>query len=112
MGEYRQWGQFAAAFGSAVARALAEPRLVVVVGPTEDPQARALWQVAARSDDPAGVRQWLVPGRDERRIADAGYPAERVAAYVCVGTACSAPILSPAELAAELVRARRRFSTD
>jgi hypothetical protein len=112
VGEYRQWGQFAAAFGSAVARALAEPRLIVVVGPTEDPQALAFWQVAARSDDPAGVRQWLVPERDERRIADGGYPAERVAAYVCVGPACSAPILSPAELAAELARARRRFPTD
>ena len=112
VGEYRQWGQFAAAFGSAVARALAEPRLAVVVGPTEEPQARALWQVAAQSDDPHAVRQWLVPGRDDARIADRGYPAGRIAAYVCVGTDCSAPIVSPAELAAELAGARRRFTAD
>jgi uncharacterized protein YyaL (SSP411 family) len=112
VGEYRQWGQFAAAFGSAVARALSEPRLLVVVGPEEDPTAKALWQVAMRSDDPAGARQWLVPGRDGERIAAGGYPADRVAAYVCIGIVCSAPIDAPADLAAELARARRRFAAD
>jgi uncharacterized protein YyaL (SSP411 family) len=109
VGEYRQWGQFAAAFGSAVARALSEPRLVVVVGPADDPAAKALWQVARQSDDPNGARQRLVPGRDGERIAERGYPPDRVAAYVCVGTVCSAPITAPAALAAELARVRRRF---
>ena len=111
VGEYRQWGQFAAAFGSVVARALGEPRVVVVVGPAEDPIAKALWQVALQSDDPNGVRQWLVPGRDDERIGARGYPADRVAAYVCVGTVCSAPLVDPASLAAELARVRRRFGT-
>jgi uncharacterized protein YyaL (SSP411 family) len=109
VGEYRQWGQFAAAFGSAVARALSEPRLVVVVGPADDPAAKALWQVARQSDDPNGARQRLVPGRDGERIAERGYPPDRVAAYVCVGTVCSAPITAPAALAAELARVPRRF---
>jgi uncharacterized protein YyaL (SSP411 family) len=112
VGEYRQWGQFAAAFGSAAARALGEPRLVVVIGPADDPVAKALWQVALRSDDPSGARQWLVPGRDGERIAGRGYPAERVAAYVCVGTVCSAPIAAASDLAAELARVRRRFGVD
>jgi uncharacterized protein YyaL (SSP411 family) len=112
VGEYRQWGQFAAAFGSAVARALDEPRVAVVVGPADDQTAKALWQVAMRSDDPAGVRQWLVPGRDDQRIADRGYPADHIAAYVCIGTVCSAPISDPAGLASELARVRRRFSVD
>ena len=112
VGEYRQWGQFAAAFGSAVARALSEPRLVVVVGPEADPIAEALWQIALASDDPTGARQWLVPGRDDERIAGRGYPSGRVAAYVCVGTLCSAPITAPAGLAAELARVRRRFQED
>ena len=112
VGEYRQWGQFAAAYGSAVARALSEPRLVVVVGPEEDPIAKALWQIALASDDPNGSRQRLVPGRDDERIAGRGYPPERVAAYVCVGTVCSAPITAPAGLAAELARVRRRFQGD
>ena len=112
VGEYRQWGQFAAAFGSTVARALTEARLVVVVGPATDRAAKALWQVALQSDDPNGARQWLVPARDGERLAARGYPVDRVAAYVCVGTVCSAPIGDPAGLAAELARARRRFSTD
>ena len=109
VGEYRQWGQFAAAFGSAVARAIGEPRLVVVVGPESEPIAKALWQIALSSDDPNGSRQWLVPGRDDERIAARGYPPERIAAYVCVGTVCSSPIIAPADLAAELARVRRRF---
>ncbi len=109
VGEYRQWGQFAAAFGSAGARALDEPRLVVVVGAEGDLMAKALWQIALASDDPHGSRQWLQPGRDDEPIAARGYPRERVAAYVCVGTVCSAPITAPAGLAAELARVRRRF---
>jgi len=112
VGEYRQWGQFAAAFGSAVARTLSEPRLVVVVGPADDPVAKALWQIALQSDDPNGARQWLVPGRDAERIAARGYPGERVAAYVCIGTVCSAPITAAAGLAAELAGVRRRFRAD
>jgi len=109
VGEYRQSGQFAAAFGSAVARALSEPRLVVVVGPADDPVATALWQIASQSDDPAGARQWLVPGRDDDSLAERGYPPDRVSAYVCVGTTCSAPIAAPADLSGELARVRRRF---
>ncbi len=109
VGEYRQWGQFAAAYGSAVARALGEPRLVVVVGPDQDLVAKALWQIALASDDPNGSRQWLMPGRDDERLAALGYPPDRAAAYVCVGTVCSAPIAAPAGLAAELARVRRRF---
>jgi uncharacterized protein YyaL (SSP411 family) len=112
VGEYRQWGQFAAAFGSAVARSLTEPRVVVVVGPAADRAAKALWQVALQSDDPNGARQWLVPARDGERLAARGYPADRVAAYVCVGTVCSAPIGDPAGLTAELARVRRRFVRD
>jgi len=112
VGEYRQWGQFAAAFGSAVARTLSEPRLVVVVGPADDPVAKALWQIALQSDDPNGARQWLVPGRDAERIAARGYPGERAAAYVCIGTVCSAPITAAAGLAAELAGVRRRFRAD
>ncbi len=112
VGEYRQWGQFAALYAATVARALVEPRLAVVVGPADAPVARALWQVVRASDDPAGARAWLVPGRDDELIAARGYPAERTAAYVCVGTTCSAPIDAPADLAAELARARRRFAAD
>ena len=74
------------------------------------PFNQPLWQIALASDDPNGSRQWLVPGRDDERIAQRGYPRDRVAAYVCIGTVCSAPITAPAGLAAELARVRRRFA--
>lgn len=110
VGEYRHWGQFAAAYGSAVARALAEPLVVSVVGPETDPVPTALWRVAVANDDPAGARHRLVPGRDAAALVALGYPPDRAAAYVCVGTACGAPIADPAELTRELARARRRFA--
>ena len=110
VGEYRQWGQFAAAYGSAVARALAEPLVISVVGPERDLTATALWRVAVAYDDPARSLHRLVRDRDAARLGTLGYPPERIAAYVCVGTACSAPIIDPGELERELARARRRFA--
>ena len=109
VGEYRQWGQFAAGYGSAVARALAEPLVVSVVGPPGDATAMALWQVAATNDDPARSVHRLEPERDAARLGTLGYPPERTAAYVCVGTACSAPVTDPGTLERELASARRRF---
>ena len=110
VGEYRQWGQFAAAYGSAVARALAEPLVISVVGPEPDATATALWQVATGNDDPARSLHRLAPERDAARLETLGYPPGRTAAYVCVGTACSAPISDPSELGRELARARRRLT--
>ena len=112
VGEYRQWGQFAAAYAGAVARALAAPLVIAVVGAEADPRAVALWGAARRSDDPAGSLHRLVPGRDDERMAALGYPAARVAAYVCVGTVCSAPLDDEGSLASELARARGRFQRD
>ena len=110
VGEYRRWGQFAAAYGSAVARALAEPLVTSVVGPAGDPIARALWRVAVANDDPSRSLHRLVPERDAARLETLGYPPERTAAYVCVGTACSVPISDPATLERELARVRGRFA--
>lgn len=111
VGEYRQWGQFAAAYASAVARALSEPLTVAVVGPEDDAFANALWSAALRCDDPARALHRLVPGRDDddERLRSLGYAADRTAAYVCIGTVCSAPLADEAALAGELDRARRRF---
>ena len=109
VGEYRQWGQFAAAYASAVARALSEPLTIAVVGPEDDAAAAALWSAAFRCDDPARALHRLVPERDGARLASLGYAPERTAAYVCIGTVCSAPLVDEAALAAELDRARRRF---
>ena len=107
--EYRQWGQFAAAYASAVARALSEPLTVAVVGREDDAVAAALWAVAVRCDDPARALHRLVPERDAERLGSLGYSPDRTAAYVCIGTVCSAPLENEAALAGELDRVRRRF---
>ncbi len=112
VGEYRQWGQFAAAYADAVARALVAPLAIVVVGPEGDIRAAALWDVARRNDDPARSLRRLVPERDAEALASHGYPADRVAAYVCIGTVCSAPLEDEPALVSELARARDRFQRD
>ena len=109
VGEYRQWGQFAAAYAGVVASTLGQPIAATVVGPRGDSVADALWRVTQASDDPQLLAcQRLDPDRDGARIAALGFPIERTAAYVCVGTACSAPLRTGPDLAAELGRARPR----
>lgn len=108
--EYRRWGQFAASYARAVARALAEPLQIVVVGPAEDALARSLWRTAQANDDPARVLHRFDPELDRERMDRLGYPATDVAAYVCIGATCSAPIGEPDALGAELERARDRFT--
>ena len=108
VGEYRQWGQFAASYANAVARALAEPLVVTVVGREADPVAAALWHRARTSTDPARSLLRLFPERDSEPIARLGFPADRVAAYVCIGTVCSAPIADETSLGRALDEASTR----
>ena len=110
VGEYRGWGQFAAAYASAVARALAEPLVVTVVGPSGDAIAEALWARARMSTDPARSLHRLVPDRDGEVLARLGFPADRVAAYVCIGTVCSAPLADEASLIRQLEEATTRHA--
>ena len=110
VGEYRQWGQFAASYASAVARALAEPLVVTVVGPADDALASTLWRRARATTDPASSVHRLEPGRDDEMLKRLGFPADRVAAYVCIGTVCSAPITDEASLAHALDEAHRRHT--
>ena len=104
VGQYRAWGQFAASYADAVAAALRGPTSVVVVGAADDP----LWRVAVALDDPDAVVVRLDPSRDRSRLADRGLPADRVAAYVCVGTSCSAPLTDEGSLRRELEATRER----
>jgi len=110
VGEYRQWGQFAASYANAVARALAEPVVVSVVGPADDALAETLWQRARATTDPARSLHRLVPSRDDETLGRLGFPAERTAAYVCIGTVCSAPIADEASLERALGEASRRHT--
>ena len=90
VGEYRGWGQLAAGYANAVARALREPISVVVVGPGRE--TAALWRAARTAQDPDVVALRLDPTRDAATLAERGFPPDRVAAYVCVGTSCGAPL--------------------
>jgi uncharacterized protein YyaL (SSP411 family) len=110
VGEYRQWGQFAASYANAVARALAEPLVVTVVGPADDALAVALWRRARATTDPARSLHRLEPDRDPDTLARLGFPTDRVAAYVCIGTVCSAPIADEDSLARALDEAIRRHA--
>jgi uncharacterized protein YyaL (SSP411 family) len=109
-GDYRQWGQFAASYANAVARALAEPVVVTVVGPADDPVAVRLWRRAHATTDPASSLHRLEPDRDGEVLSRLGFPIDRVAAYVCIGTVCSAPITDEASLARTLDEASRRHT--
>jgi len=109
VGSYRGWGQFASSYANAMARALTEPLTITVVGPTDDPTAAALWNAARSVDDPARSTQRIVPARDGARLEQLGFPPDRTAAYVCVGTTCSAPLLDEGALRGELERARERL---
>jgi uncharacterized protein YyaL (SSP411 family) len=109
VGTYRGWGQFASSYANAVARALAEPLAITVVGPTDDATVEALWSAARSVDDPARSIQRFVPDRDGEQLERLGFPADRTAAYVCVGTSCSAPLTDEGSLRRELDQARGRL---
>jgi uncharacterized protein YyaL (SSP411 family) len=109
VGTYRGWGQFASSYANAIARALTEPLAITVVGPKGDATATALWRATRSVDDPARSVQWIVPEEDGARLAQLGFPPDRTAAYVCVGTTCSAPLTDEGSLRRELERARGRL---
>jgi hypothetical protein len=50
-----------------------------------------------------------VPARDGAPLEQLGFPPDRTAAYVCVGTTCSAPLSDEGSLRGELERARGRL---
>ena len=108
VGTYRGWGQFASSYANAVARALSEPLAITVVGPADDPAATSLWNAARAVDDPSRSVQRIAPD-DRDRLEKLGFPPDRVAAYVCVGTVCSAPLADEGSLRRELERARGRL---
>jgi uncharacterized protein YyaL (SSP411 family) len=109
VGSYRGWGQFASSYANSIARALTEPLAITVVGPKGDTTANALWGAARSVDDPARSVQRIVPSEDGARLAQLGFPPDRTAAYVCIGTVCSAPLTDEGALREELERAHARL---
>ena len=84
--------------------------MVTVVGPADDALAVTLWRRARATTDPASSLHRLEPDRDGEMLARLGFPVGRVAAYVCIGTVCSAPIADEASLAGALDEASRRYA--
>ena len=109
--EYRAWGQFAASYADVVARSLRGPLSVVVVGRMGGSQAEALWRAARSSGDPDAVAQHLDPDVDPELLAARGLPPDRIAAYLCVGTSCSAPLTDEGSLRRALESAHERLMT-
>jgi uncharacterized protein YyaL (SSP411 family) len=109
VGTYRGWGQFASSYANVMARGLTEPLTITVVGPKGDEIAEALWSAARSVDDPARSIQRIVPAEDGSRLEELGFPPDRIAAYVCIGTTCSAPLTDVGSLRGELERARARL---
>jgi len=94
---YPQMGYFASGFAKAVDMLLNPPVAVNIVGTGES--AAALHSKALSLDVPSRVVQVLDPERDAERVAALHLPPEPApAAYVCVGTMCSAPVMSPDQL--------------
>lgn len=109
VGTYRGWGQFASSYANAMARALTEPLTIAVVGANDDATAAALWSAARSVDDPARSVQRIVPDDDAALLEQRGFPRDRTAAYVCIGTTCSAPLTDEGSLRRELERGRARL---
>jgi len=83
------------------------PAEVNIVGAPEDEGTRALHQAALSLDVPYRVVQLLDPERDAARLEALFLPPEPApAAYVCLGTACSAPVTDPSALAEAVEKMR------
>ena len=95
---YHLLGQFGASYGKAVDMFLSGLAEVNVVGDLQAQATRLLRAAALALDVPARSVQFLNPA-DSERLAALALPAEPApAAYVCVGTMCSAPVSRPEEL--------------
>ena len=86
-----------------------DPMDITVVGRGDE--ATTLWRAAVRFPLDYCQRQWLLPFSDELRASDyASFPADEVAAFVCVDGACSLPLRTADDLEAtaqEMLRSRR-----
>ncbi|MCH7576950.1 MAG: thioredoxin domain-containing protein [Chloroflexi bacterium] len=96
---YHTLGYFAAGYAKQVDLLLNPPAEVNIVGAPKDDSVRALHLAALSLDLPYRVVQLLDPERDAARLEALFLPPEPApAAYVCLGTTCSAPVTDPATL--------------
>ncbi|MEX1253881.1 MAG: DUF255 domain-containing protein [Dehalococcoidia bacterium] len=104
-GQHQGMGHFAAAYARAVDTLLHPPADVKLVGPGD--ALGALHRAALWLRVPDRAVQLLDPSRDGDRLASLAMPSEpSPAAYVCYGTACSAPARTVEELEATVEQMR------
>jgi len=97
---YLSFGFIAADYALAVDTFLHEPTMIRIVGSKEKPETKGLIAEAARLYEPRKIIQLLDPEADAGEIAKNGFSSQgQSTAYVCVGTACTAPITAPREIA-------------
>jgi uncharacterized protein YyaL (SSP411 family) len=95
-----QQGLPAARYALALLRLHAHPAHIVVIGESEDDQARALLRAALRAAAPQRTVQLLDLDADAEHIVRAGYDIDAApAAYVCAGVTCQEPTNDPEAIA-------------
>jgi len=100
---YLSFGFMSADYALAVDTFLNEPTMIRIVGMKDDPETKSLLAEAARLYEPRKIIQVLDPEVDAEEIASNGFSSEGPpTAYVCVGTACTAPITDPKQVAPEV----------
>jgi uncharacterized protein len=98
-GLYRELGLMAAPFAAAALRYDGPHMHVVVVGPPDAAQTRALLEAALSVNVPLRTVQALDPHADVERLIREGFVTDGPpVAYVCLGTTCLPPTGEPAEL--------------
>jgi uncharacterized protein YyaL (SSP411 family) len=96
---YHTLGYLAAGYAKQVDLLLNPPAAVNTVGALEDQRAQALYRASQTLDVPYRIVQLLDPERDAARLEALSLPPQpSPAAYVCLGTMCSAPVTEPSGL--------------
>ncbi len=102
---YPQFGFMAADYALAIDALLHEPTIIRIIGSSENAQTQGLLTEAHINYEPRKIIQILDPKKDQNAITALGYPiSETPTAFICVGRACTAPIIEPQQVSVELNR--------
>ncbi|KPK66256.1 hypothetical protein AMJ82_11935 [candidate division TA06 bacterium SM23_40] len=102
-GDWGRFGDRAGAYGLALQRYLDYPVRMMIIGSPEEAQTRALLRESLRLYEPGKHVQLLDPKSEREEVEARGFPTDMdPAIFVCVGRACSAPILDAEEVAASV----------